>query len=775
MTSPREQRRRYCKLNKGGLGRRDFLRVTATGSVGLLACGWSELSVAATANDGLEIKLRGASVTLRGGQPQVVMLAETGVSPWALTPQAPAIVTEAERQTPAGPASARTFTWSDSRGFKYCWTVSRLQQRLGVTVQMNFTNDSSESVRLREFDLLQADPADFTVEGRAADWFLSTLDSHDSAKGGFHPSALLAPGGEHDFLDTMTLYTENGAKGLLMGAVGPAVSDVRFHCRVAESGLGLAVKSEMNDVVVDPGETRCSEEVLLLAEPFDAATPTWFRWVAATHGSRTARGPLAGWCSWYSRGKRIDAQFIGDVCTKVQAERDRLPLDVIQIDDGWQEAYGDWEPDLAKFPDGMKVVADQIRSAGAMPGIWLCPVRTSETGAHPDGTRNEWQDASHPAVQAFIRKMLTDHVAEGYRYFKLDFLWIRNLAARFNQKKTRLEMCRDVNKLYRESIGEDSYLLSCVGGLNRGCFGYADGARIGTDTSSSLKHLYDGVSLADCIDATGSTAWANGIVFANDPDVTYLNLSKDNLLRTWYGYVGLLGGMMLTSETLNSLDETALRNLEALIPPAPDKGRAFDGQTDPWHRRFGFVARRPWGSFASVQLWNPTDQVAEVTLAGVPLNEVGKRFHAWSFWDEKYLGVVDQSFALHNVPAYGSRVLRLTPAADDWPVVIGSNLHIAMGSAELKQVVPRIDGMTIELTDAGARGGALYLFNRGPLRLISARGCEVAIESTPNSVWKLKISGRQRGHPQKIELAAGERGKGISSPGNLTSNSRLTN
>ena len=78
--------------------------------------------------------------------------------------------------------------------------------------------------------------------------------------------------------------------------------------------------------------------------------------------------------------------------------------------------------------------------------------------------------------------MLTSRVAEGYRYFKLDFLWIKNLPTRHNQKKTRLEICRDVNKLYRESIGEDSYLLSCVGGLNRGCFGYADGARMGTDT-----------------------------------------------------------------------------------------------------------------------------------------------------------------------------------------------------------------------------------------------------------------------------------------------------
>ncbi len=756
MNDLQKQQPQYRKFNHDGLGRREFLRVTGAGSLGLLAFGWPACSVAAAADDVLELKLRGAGLTFRGGQPQVVLFTNTEASPLMLTQQASAVVTEAERQTPAGPASASTFSWNDPRGFKFSWTISRLKQRPGVTVQMTFTNASKEPVQLREFGLLQAAPADFTVEGKAVDWFLSTLDSHDSAKGGFHPSAPLAPAGEHDFLDTMTLYTDVGARGLFMGAVGPAVSDVRFHCRVAETGLGLSVTSEMNDVVVDSGETRGSEEVLLLAEPFDAATPAWLRWVAATHGSRTARGPLAGWCSWYSRGKKIDAKFIGDVCAKVQAERDRLPLDVIQIDDGWQKAYGDWEPDPAKFSRGMKVVANQIRAAGAMPGIWLCPVRTSAVGAHPDGTTNEYQDASHPAVQAFIRKMLTARVAEGYRYFKLDFLWIKNLPTRHNQKKTRLEICRDINKLYRESIGEESYLLSCVGGLNRGCFGYADGARTGTDTTGSLKRLYGGVSLADTINAAGTTAWANGILFANDPDVTYLNLAKSELWRTWYGYVGLLGGMMLTSEALNQLDATALRHLETLIPPAPDKGRAFDGQTDPWHRRFGFVAKRPWGNFASVQLWNPTAQPADVTLAGVPLNELGKQFHAWSFWDEKYLGVADKSLALHDVPAHGSEVLRLTPVADDRPVLIGSNLHIAMGSAELRNVVSRKDGMTIELTDAGARAGALYVFHPRPLRLIAARGCEVAIDPASISVWELKISGRQRGHAQTIELAASE-------------------
>ena len=180
--------------------------------------------------------------------------------------------------------------------------MSRLEKHPGTTVQMTFENHSAKPVQLREFQLVGSNESEIKVDGRPQDWWLSTLDSHDSSIGGFNPSSDLATETGRKFLDTMTLYTERGTKGLLLGAVGPAVSDVRFHCQVQKTGMTLRIASEMNDVRVDPGETRCSEEVLISAEPFDTAAPALFRWLAATHGSRTARGPISGWCSWYDKG-----------------------------------------------------------------------------------------------------------------------------------------------------------------------------------------------------------------------------------------------------------------------------------------------------------------------------------------------------------------------------------------------------------------------------------------------------------------------------------------
>ncbi|MCB1130769.1 MAG: hypothetical protein KDN05_06535 [Verrucomicrobiae bacterium] len=175
------------------LKRRDFLRTAGGGSLALLALNWPSWAVAAEAGEKPELSLDGAGLAFRGGQPQVTLLLGAGAAPVVLTPLESVVVKESKRETPAGPASARTFAWSDPRGFQFSWTVSRLEKRPGVTVQMHFTNSSKQPVRLRDFGLLKTDAAGFSVEGKLADWFLSTLDSHDSVEGGFHPSATLAP------------------------------------------------------------------------------------------------------------------------------------------------------------------------------------------------------------------------------------------------------------------------------------------------------------------------------------------------------------------------------------------------------------------------------------------------------------------------------------------------------------------------------------------------------------------------------------------------------
>ena len=708
-----------------------------------------------------EVQFTSPGIAFHGARPQAVLLTGPDAAPVTIEPQGQATQTTAARQTPMGPATATTWAWEDSRGYGLTWTVSKLQGRPGFTLQMSFANRSPQSVRLRELWLC-GPGSTLQTQGDGASWWLATPDSHDSSRGGFQPSGDLARAVKRKYLDTLTLYRQQGRQGIVMGAAGPPQADVRFHCEITSGGMNMGIASEMTDIRVDPGEARHTDEVVVLAEPYDVAMTALVKWIAATHGSRTARGPIVGWCSWYDRGKRITADHVNAVTAAVESQRDRIPMQVIQIDDGWQMAYGNWQVDTQKFPDGMQAVADRIKAAGAIPGIWMCMVRTSAQGAHPDGGQSDWLDPTHPAVQAFIRQSIAARMREGYRYYKFDFNNPR-VIGRYDQKKTRLQLHRDLFKLYREAVGEESYLLACVGGMSRGCYGYADASRIGTDSCGKWGEFYKGCCIIDCINAVGSTALANGILFANDPDVSY-TLPRGSLsgeeLRTWHAFVGLLGGLMMVSEPLQEpkyLAPESLRMLEILNPPAPDKGRSFGGGTDPFHRQFGFLAQRPWGNFATVHLWNPAERAAALSLKDMPLETLGRRFHVWSFWDETYLGIADDRFATKALPPHAGALLRLTALAQDeeTPVLVGSTLHIAMGSAEIQSIQAAASRLSITLTDAGAREGKLFVYSRKPLAMVASTGCQASVSASGPNLWIITVSKRERGGMNRMELKVG--------------------
>jgi hypothetical protein len=201
--------------------------------------------------------------------------------------------------------------------------------------------------------------------------------------------------------------------------------------------------------------------------------------------------------------------------------------------------------------------------------------------------------------------------------------------------------------------------------------------------------------------------------------------------------------------------------IEILNPPGPERGLPFHGGTDRDCRQFGFVAQRSWGSFASLLLWNPLATVGDVPLDGAGLSELGEQFHVWSFWDGAYLGIKGDGYVARDVAPHGPKLLRLTalPADDRIPILIGSNLHISLGAAEIADVASTTTACNIVLTDAGAREGNLFVWSARALSLVGASGCTVAevslLEGTENTVWRVSIRERRGGEQQVIRLGVG--------------------
>ncbi len=346
----------------------------------------------------------------------------------------------------------------------------------------------------------------------------------------------------------------------------------------------------------------------------------------------------------------------------------------------------------------------------------------------------------------------------------------------FDPKMTCLQALRKLYRIFREEIGEDSYLLACAE-FSRGVAGFADAARIGPD-SVSIWEAGHPCCILECIRTIDLNAEANGLLFWNDPDVTYLGSWENSLalstvkendrkqklnadeVQTWHTFVGLLGGLMFTSNPLQKPEVMAeARRLEIICPPTPDRGYSFHAGIDRNHQRFGFIADRPRGSFATVALWNPKEEPADLPLAIDELKALGQDFHAWSFWDNQYLGVIDHNFIAKAVAPHGCVLLRITPvnASHHKPILAGSTLHISLGAAEIQKWISSQDTLKIEFSDAGARDGELVIHSNQPLVLRSFEGItNVSIQSAGISLWRLLLMGRKRGQQQSVRLDVGE-------------------
>ena len=258
----------------------------------------------------------------------------------------------------------------------------------------------------------------------------------------------------------------------------------------------------------------------------------------------------------------------------------------------------------------------------------------------------------------------------------------------------------------------------------------------------------------------------NGRWFAVDNDCYYMatELKDINpvvggwpLSRTWISMVGLSCGAAFTSDPWNEERfKPYWRNAEILTPPAKERTVVADLCTSKeWPRLVGRV-KREWGDWTVALLWNPLEKEQKVTLDFARIGlDPGRRYAVWSFWDNRYLGVVEGSYTTPFLAASASQHLCITelPQSPYRAALIGSSLHIYCGAAEIKRVTSLRSAMQIELTDAGAREGDLFVYS--PFRPVvgEAVGCVVeGIKAAGENVWQLSLRDRRYGEVQRIEL-----------------------
>ena len=309
-------------------------------------------------------------------------------------------------------------------------------------------------------------------------------------------------------------------------------------------------------------------------EVFDA-------WFAAMDLKPRTTKKLAGYCSWYNRYDKIDeAAILEDLAG---AERVLRPGDLFQIDDGWQEAVGDWlRIKQDKFPNGLAPLVDKIHEKGFKAGLWLAPFGAQESSAlikeHPEwllmpgGKRwcagCNWGnfyalDIDNKEFVAYLEEVFDTVLNKwGFDFVKLDFLYAA--APYGTEDESRAGRMIRAMKLIRRVCG-DKLVLGCGVPLMP-AFGLVDYCRIGCDVgldwdATALMRMThrERVSTKNSIDDTTFRRQLNGRAFMNDPDVFFLRDENCKLSekekKTLYTANATYGGLLLTSDDLTKWDD----------------------------------------------------------------------------------------------------------------------------------------------------------------------------------------------------------------------------
>jgi alpha-galactosidase len=325
----------------------------------------------------------------------------------------------------------------------------------------------------------------------------------------------------------------------------------------------------------------------------------WADETAAAAGVPELRPLGPGWCSWYTYWNDVAE---ADVLRNLEAiERLGLDVAVVQVDDGHQADIGDWNVRSPRFGP-LDVLAARIRDAGREPGIWTSPflvgARSALAREHPEwlvdgieaATEGLWNgpsrvlDVTHPEAAEHLAGVYRTLVAEGFTYHKIDFLYAGAMLGRRHEDAEPVAAYRRGIELVRDALGPGCTLLLCGAPLLPS-LGLADAMRISPDVDPAWEPPEGDVSQPGMRSARlmGRTrAWMHGRFWVNDPDCLVLRPEVAERER-WAEHVRRLGGLAVSSDPLDGLDERGLELTRELLRPASPAPLDLRGQEDLLH------------------------------------------------------------------------------------------------------------------------------------------------------------------------------------------------
>jgi len=445
------------------------------------------------------------------------------------------------------------------------------------------------------------------------------------------------------------------------------------------------------------------------------------------------QGPVTGYCTWWAY-KYDFTQKTLDELTDVFAQK-KLPdfgYKYIQLDDTYQTGNGscpqNWLTWNQKFPGGAEYALKKIKSAGMAGGIWVHRVHrpndpnVADIGKqHPDwfvhkpdgslfmdGGFYILNTKNKEAIDGMVRPIYRELRKQGWGYVKIDGAGdllgcYKNKQCEDHFKKigsTPEESLRDWDRVAREELGKDTYILNCWG-VNTGLcvVGLADGSRLAGDgfqpETLANNSTYEGVvwrNDPDHCDILGSWLMdevAKMPVFGAKEPVSVRSIVRPAICS-------IAGSVLMVSDKVDVYKDDL--NLEGMKRSAPVLATVPAQSYDPGHQVDTWWLQeidRPfdhWSVLSRIQWAKKREPEWKFDLKGAPQQDVkfadlgleaDREYVVFEFWTQKFLGKCKGSFTAPAMDQNNGMQVFAIREAHEYPWVLSTTRHISQGGVSL--------------------------------------------------------------------------------------------
>ena len=569
--------------------------------------------------------------------------------------------------------------------------------------------------------------------------------------------------------------------GILAGFLSQKEHFGSLHARINERLYpALRLWANGDHARLDPGAYMTTDWAVIQFVNIDDPDPLkpYLNAVAREHGLQSPVSGLqssTGWCSWYDYFQNITAEDVRANLQTAQKIKDAVPLNVIQIDDGFEKEIGDWLTFAPGFPNGVKPLADEIKQAGCVSGLWLAPfiVHRKSKLARKNRQwllRNRWRlpvnagfvwntftralDLTHPSALEHAKKVLRTAVEDwGFTYLKLDFLYAAALRGKYQDPtKTRAQVLRQGLEALRETVGDDITLLGCGVPLGS-AIGLVDAMRIGTDVAPEWYPSFAGFkailraepnmpSARNALQNTITRANLHNRWWVNDPDCLLLRPNTKLTLaevRSLAAGIAFSGGLTLLSDNLSAIPAERLQIAQNILPPIGQRPRVldwFDAATPSLLRLDLENATGKWHLLAIFN-WDWKDKVLDIERERLFL-DAGQTFYVHPFWSGEPACILGERLTLGAVPPHGVKVVALRPIMAEIPQYVGSDLHISQGM-EVAQWSVTTPALRARLERPGHARGHIHLSLPVPPQNVLLNKKEIPWQNTEGNLYSFAV------------------------------------